>query len=214
MLLKNALIFLFNKKCFLCGKRKEVIICEKCLVRINRLENYRIIDIKNKNLTRLIYFFKYEKIIRKLILQFKFGDKPYLSKVFGKIIIKNKKFCEKMKFYDIILSVPMHKDKIKARGYNQTELLAIEIANNFDIKYEKEVFIKTLNTRMQSSLTGNERYENIKNAFKVLNREKIKDKKIILIDDIYTTGATLEECAKVLKKAGAKEVCGVVIAKD
>lgn len=214
MLLEKALIFLFSRKCFLCGKRNEESICENCFYRINRLQKCKIINLKNKNLNSLIYFFKYEKIIRRLILQFKFFNKPYLAKVFSKIILKNEKLCGKLKFYDIIIPVPMHNEKKNVRGYNQTELISCEIAKNLNMKYESKLLIKNVNTKMQSSLTEKERYKNIKDVFVVLDEEKIKDKNIILIDDIYTTGATLEECSKVLKNAGAKKVCGVVIAKD
>ena len=214
MLLEKALIFLFARKCFLCGKRNEESICEKCFNRIDKLQKMKVIEVENKNLNLLIYFFKYEKIIRRLILQFKFFNKPYLGKVFSKIILKNEKFCGKIKFYDIIIPVPMHKEKKNIRGYNQTELISHEIAKNLNIKYDSKLLIKKMNTKMQSSLTEKERYKNVADVFDVINKCKIKDKKIILIDDIYTTGATLEECAKVLKNSGAKEVCGVVIAKD
>lgn len=214
MLLEKALIFVFSRKCFLCGKRNEESICKKCFDRLNKLQKCKKIDFENKNLNSLIYFFKYEKIIRRLILQFKFFNKPYIGKLFSKIILKNEKFCGKIKFYDIIIPVPMHKEKKNIRGYNQTEIIAGEIAKNLNIKYENKLLIKNVNTKMQSSLTEKERYENIKNVFFIVNDEKIKRKNIILIDDIYTTGATLDECANVLKNAGANKVCGVVIAKD
>lgn len=214
MLFKKALIFLFSKKCLLCGKRNEDWLCKNCEMRIKKLEKFKIIKFQDRNLDELIYFFKYEKIIRRLILQFKFFNKPYLLKVFTKIILKNEKLCGKIKIYDIIVPVPMHKIKKEIRGYNQTELIASEIAENLNIPYYKNLLIKNKNNKMQSSLTEKERYNNIKNVFKVLHTEKIKDKNIILIDDIYTTGATLEECAKVLKEAEARKVCGIVIAKD
>lgn len=206
--------FLFPKKCEICGKRNVEYICDKCFNRLKRYERFSVIDFRNNNLSQLIYFFKYEKIIRKLILQFKFLNKPYLSKVFSKIILKNEKLCGKIKFYDIIIPVPMHKHKKALRGYNQTELIAHEIADKLGINYNENLLQKIKNNKMQSKLSEKERYKNIQNVFEVADSRFIKDKKIVLIDDICTTGATLEECARVLKLDGAKEVCGLVIAKD
>ena len=73
---------------------------------------------------------------------------------------------------------------------------------------------KVINTKKQSTLTKSEREKNVKNAFKLKNPEKIKDKKIILFDDIYTTGSTVNECSKILKKAGAAEIVILTIAVD
>ena len=100
------------------------------------------------------------------------------------------------------------------RGYNQTQLIAKEIAKNIDIKLCDDVLVKSKNTIAQSKLNKNKRKQNIKNAFKVLNLEKIQGKNILLFDDIFTTGSTVNECSKILKKAGAKTVGVLTIAKD
>ena len=119
-----------------------------------------------------------------------------------------------MKFYDIIIPVPMHKIKKLERGYNQTEILSEDLAKNLNVLYNKNILVKVVNNKRQSSLSEKERHKNIKNVFKIKNSDKIKNKKIILVDDICTTSATLEECSKVLKVAGAKEILALVIAKD
>ena len=214
MYFKFVLSFLFPKKCVLCKEKYGDVICKKCFRRIKKYEKAQIVKFKNKNLDFLIYFFKYEKLIRRLMLQYKFSNKPSISEVFSKIILKNENICGKLKFYDIITSVPMYKSKKKARGYNQTELFSKQIAYNLRIKYDEFALIKIENNRRQSSLKVTERKNNVKGVFKVLNKEKIQNKNVILIDDIYTTGATLEECARVLKEAGAKSVLGLIIAKD
>ena len=100
------------------------------------------------------------------------------------------------------------------RGYNQTQLIAKEIAKNIDIKLCDDVLVKSKNTIAQSKLNKNKRKQNIKNAFKVLNLEKIQGKNILLFDDIFTTGSTVNECSKILKKTGAKTVGVLKIAKD
>lgn len=214
MCFKFVLSFLFPKKCVLCKENYGEVICQKCFRRLKKYEKVQVIKFKKKNLDFLIYFFKYEKLIRKLMLQYKFSNKPVISEVFSKIILKNENICGKLKFYDIIISVPMNNEKKSSRGYNQTELFSKQIADNLKIKYEKTDLIKVVNNKRQSSLKLTERKNNVKDVFKVPSKEKIQNKNIILIDDIYTTGATLEECAKVLKEAGAKSVLGLVIAKD
>lgn len=210
----KALNFLFPSKCKICYKKGNFEICENCEKRIRRFEKMQIINFKNRNLDSLIYSFKYEGYIRKLILDFKFFNKYYLGRSFIQIILKNKKLCGKLKFYDIIIPVPMYKTKKKQRGYNQTEILAKYLAKNLNIFYSKNILIKYVNNKRQSSLSKEGRLNNINGVFKIEKKDKIINKKIILVDDICTTSATLEECSKVLKQAGAIEVLALVIAKD
>ena len=108
----------------------------------------------------------------------------------------------------------MDKQKRLERGYNQTELITNIISKYNKILVENKVLFKDKKTKTQSTLSLEERYENIKNAFKIKNINKIKNKQIILFDDIYTTGATVNEISKKLKKSGAKKVLVLVIAKD
>ena len=119
-----------------------------------------------------------------------------------------------MKNYDIILAVPISKQRKKERGYNQSALIARKIANKAGILYKENVIIKVKHNAKQSTLNMKERAENVKNAYKVVDLETIHNKKVLLIDDIYTTGNTLKECSKVLKQAGAKMVNVLTIAKD
>ena len=157
-----------------------------------------------KNHFELLYIFKYKNLIRKLLLQYKFGKKAYLSNIFINIILKDENCCRKLKFYDIIIPVPMYYKKQKQRGYNQTELIANKLAESLGITLENNCLIKIKNTKVQSTQTKNDRKENIKNAFLVNNIEKLKDKNLIVFDDIYTTGSTAKEIARVLKNARCK----------
>ena len=210
----KALNFLFPQKCQICFKKGNFEICENCIKRIRRFEDVHICKFQNMNLDKLIYFFRYEGYIRKLILDFKFFNKFYIGKIFSKIMLKNEKLCGNFKFYDIIIPVPMYKLKKCERGYNQTEILAEDLATNLNVYYDKNILLKVINNRKQSSLSKEDRRENIKNVFKIENSDKITNKRIILIDDICTTFSTLEECSRILKEAGAAEVTAVVIAKD
>ena len=137
---------------------------------------------ESKNFNELLYIFKYEGIIRKTILRYKFQEKSYTYKTFVNFMLKNKKFFEFIKSYDTIVPVPISNKRYKERGYNQSYLLAREISRNTMLKLQ--------------------------------NRSIIKNKNIILIDDIYTTGSTVNECARVLQQARPKSISVLVIAKD
>lgn len=219
--LKNALIFLFNniinelypKQCIICGKLYNDEICNKCYKTLEILVKSQ--KYENKSFNEHIYLFKYEGKIRNLIIDYKFNDKAYLSNFFTKIIIKNEKICRKIKSYDIIIPVPIHKKRKNERGYNQSELIAKKIAKNInELELVIDCLIKEKNTVAQSTLTKQQRKQNVKQVYKLENKEKIQNKKIILIDDIYTTGSTVEECSKILKQNGAKEILILTIAKD
>lgn len=108
----------------------------------------------------------------------------------------------------------MFKLKKSKRGYNQTELLAKNLSKNLKIPYNYNILVKSKNNQTQSLLEKSQREKNVENVFKIKNPSKIKDKNIILLDDIYTTGATVRECSKILKNAGAKKILVFVIAKS
>ena len=157
---------------------------------------------------------KYEGIVREKILDYKFNEKAYLYKTFSKIILNNKKICSFLKSYDIIVPVPVSKKKLNIRGYNQTELIAREIAKSLKLEFSRGNLIKVKDTEAQSTLNKAKRQENIKNCFLVSSNEEFTGKNVILFDDIYTTGSTAMECSKVLRKCNAKSILVLTIAKD
>jgi len=114
----------------------------------------------------------------------------------------------------IIIPVPLHKKRYNWRGFNQAFLLSVYIADKFDLDICENLLTRSKNTRPQSKIKSiGERENNIKNAFICLNEDLVMDKNIILIDDVCTTLATLTECAKELKKCGARNVWGLVVAR-
>ena len=119
-----------------------------------------------------------------------------------------------MGFYDIIIPVPISRERQKKRGYNQSLLIAKKIANQLRAKVDINILIKQKNNVQQSTLNKQEREENVIDAYKIINQRKIIDKKILLVDDIYTTGSTVNECSKILNLAGAKKIDVFTIAKD
>lgn len=225
-LLEKALEYIFVPSCGICGKLGEGYLCENCAKQmekytINEINNLRIQNKKISNNSNqfvgdieTMHIFKYKELIRETILQYKFNDKPYLYKTFCEFIVKNKKAFDFIKSYDIIIPVPMYKTKLQKRGYNQSELLARELAEKLEINIYKDVLGKIKNNQIQSSLNKIERENNIKNVYKLMNSSKIYNKKVLIFDDIYTTGATTMECARVIEKAGVKKIGILTLAKD
>ena len=209
-LLDIALDFIFPPACGICGKIGEGYICKKCYKEI-RIYLYHNSEMERND---IVYLLQYKDIIRKKMIDYKFNDKAYLHHMFYEILIKNKKACEFVKNYDIIIPVPIYGRKKAKRGYNQSELIARKIAKNFHIPINTKILLKTKNTPMQSSLGKNDRIKNVQNVYKVKYSEKIENKNVLLVDDIYTTGATVNECKRMLHLAGARKVGVMIIAKD
>lgn len=181
--------------------------CQKCsLKKLSGL--YFALSYKEKPLTRkLIHFFKYPPYYAKDLAA------PLASLMIDHIrLLENdlKLFFEE----SVLIPVPLDRKKTKQRNYNQAEELAKEISKITGVSVLENVLIKTKITPSQMELPEKERRENLKNAFLCKNPNQIKKKKIFLIDDVYTTGSTMEECSSVLKKSGTKEVWGLVIARD
>ena len=200
--------------CGICDKINKKSLCKKCEIKIKPYQINEIEKIKNKSFDYQIKILKYENIIRDKIINYKFNEKAYLYKTFAKIILKNKKIYGFLKKYDIIMCVPMHIKKKMLRGYNQSELIAKELAKKLQIEKQFNNLVKIKDTKKQSTLTKEQRKTNLKNAFQIKNIEKVKNKKVILFDDIYTTGSTVEECSKVLKRVGVSSIAVVTLAID
>ncbi|OKZ57685.1 MAG: hypothetical protein BHV99_00260 [Clostridium sp. 26_21] len=202
--------------CGICEKESRNSLCFECRKKIQREFKFITIYSKKQNFSEQYYLFQYKNLIRNLILQIKFQRKPYIYKTIEYFLQNNKKYLEKLKKYDIIIVVPLSWKRSLQRGYNQSLLIAKIISNILQIKIENKVLYKNKNIVPQSTLSKREREKNIKRAFKIKDIEKVKNKKILIIDDIYTTGSTLNECAKLLLKSGIKkENIGVLtLAKD
>lgn len=153
-----------------------------------------------------------DPVLKDAIHDFKYNGIYSLAPTLSEIIIK-KILKEKIKF-DVITFVPIAKNRERKRGYNQSELLTKEVAKKFE-KPLFDKFLKVKYTKPQVGLSGKARRENLKNSFYI--NQKYKDvfgKKVLLIDDVCTTGSTLNECARVLKKSGAKTIWAVVLARE
>ena len=195
------IVYPIEEKCIICRSDGFIGLCPCCKSSINRS------TIESDSLS---YGF-YGGVIKTLILKFKYEsdfNAGYLLSSFLIEIIEEKKIS-----VDVICYVPMTKKDEKKRGFNQCELIAKTIGNNINIQVS-DCIKKVKNTKEQKTLTKEERIKNLRGAFKIINVNDIKDKSVILIDDVMTTGATINECKDVLKKSGANKITVLTIAKS
>jgi competence protein ComFC len=222
---------LFPKFCLNCGREGQYL-CPDCFFLVGIMENQYCLFCKipkvvvngrtclfcrrERSLDGLLFSVPYEnRIIKKLISKFKYGSAKDLATTISFFALWHLELSGKWgKFSDFyIIPAPLHPKKLKARGFNQSEEIAKKIALFTGLPILEKTLLKIKNTAAQAELNKEQRQKNLKGAFLCAQPETIKDKKIILIDDVFTTGATMEECASTLKKAGAKEVWGLAIAR-
>lgn len=220
--MEKILNIIYPPVCGFCGKIDKNYFCEECRSKLDKIRKDKVEEYNEKNFKKHYYVFEYTGIIREKLIDYKFNDKSYLYKTFEKTLINNKKICEFIKAYDIIIPVPIHKKRKKERGYNQSSLIINEFAKELKKSYEKKIKInnkilyKVKNTNKQSMLNKYERKANIDNAYKI-NEDMInliENKNILIFDDIYTTGSTVNECAKMLKNAKPNKIDVFTYAKD
>jgi len=156
---------------------------------------------------KLVYKFKYNPFLTDL--------KNVLADLFYESIIQKEAFNKILSKKPVLVPIPLFKTKIKKRGYNQAEVLADQLASKLELRAEN-LLERVKDTKSQVGLKQDERQENIKGAFEVTrdNKKEIRSRIFILVDDVLTTGSTLSEAARVLKKNGADKVWGITLARD
>lgn len=241
--------------CGICGKLNGEFLCKKCRKQLKEQSEFKIEKNRNFNIffQEHLYLFKYQGLIRNIILDYKFNEKAYLYKTIVNFMLQNYQFLQALKSYDMIVPVPISPKRYFERGYNQSSLIAKELAKqltkiefpnelekqytkmlsskelakqfttiffkdddgkNFKIQYNDNCLLKIKNILPQSTLNKEERRENIQGVYKLRNKESLEHKNILLVDDIYTTGSTVNECSKVLSEAKPKKIGILTIAKD
>lgn len=212
--MKSLSDFLFPEEniCFFCRSQMEYEeghICKSCNALIEFA--HREINTDNPYLKKAYYSVVYNRFIKENIHLFKYEGKSYLYRAFGDLMLKTIYIKELDAKIQLVAFVPMHRRKKAQRGYNQSELLAQYISQRLNKPLLKNNIVKVKMTKEQNRLGMLERKKNLKGSFKVENYKDFKDKEILLIDDIITTGATMEEISKVLIQGGAKRVYGLAI---
>lgn len=156
---------------------------------------------------------RYQRELKDAILLFKYRRYRTLGKNMARFVAEAlKKEDGLWSGVDIIVPVPLHRRRLRDRGFNQAEVIAKEISRLKRIPLEKKALKKVRNIPAQTSLEHQERMKNVRDVFEPRREERIRDKVVLLVDDVYTTGSTLRESAAALKRGGAKEVRAVTVA--
>ena len=202
--------------CGICGKLDPKSLCNKCKIKLQKNAICKIEDYKNTSsyFDEHIYLFQYNGEIRDAILKYKFDEKSYIYRTFLEFIKNNENICAQIKKYDIIIPVPISKKRLNTRGYNQSSLIAKNLAKTLNIEYSEKVLIKIKDNKPQSEMKQDSRKSNVSGVYKVVNEQRINNKKVLIVDDIFTTGSTVDECAKVLKDNNAESIGVFTLAKD
>lgn len=194
--------------CDECASRIEEIsgiICEKCGRPIRYHGQCRQCNSTKHRFDTAFSVYLYKDEVRSAIHRFKYGSKGSYAAYFGRAMATFADYND-VPFVDYVVPVPVHKSRLRRRGFNQSELLARVYAEHRD-ETVLNLLVRIKHTKAQSGLNTAQRLENIKGAFALADTdENIKGKTVLLIDDIFTTGSTLDECTRVLKKAGISKV--------
>ncbi|OGS39478.1 MAG: hypothetical protein A2551_01460 [Elusimicrobia bacterium RIFOXYD2_FULL_34_30] len=223
--------FFFPNICVICGKNTnntKSSVCHTCIQKIDYIKTSHCVTCYQPlpdggahcwQCKRTKYHFeiiiavgKYSGILRELILKFK--EKDFLKENLGEILLNALKSNLNIDKIDYIVPVPLSKKREFYRGYNQAMLLAEYISGKTGKNIIVNNLIRVKNTKAQYELNREERLLNLKDVFELKEPWFFKNKSIVIIDDIATTCSTLEECSRVLKKSGAKNVYGLVLARD
>lgn len=229
-ILSRFLDLFYPAQCIFCGNFSDCYVCSLCLDQIIILENNAcsLCGRLNKfsqfcpdcrqnakvKLDGLIVCTKYDDTkIKELIYKLKYQGLSILAKPIAQIYYKKLALSNIDLNSYLFIPVPLHPKRSRRRGFNQSELICRELGKIAGIK-SKDILQRTTDTPSQTQFKKRQREINVKNAFRVKSKETIRGRAVFLVDDISTTGSTLNECAKVLKKKGAKEVYGIVLAKN
>ncbi len=201
--------FLFPKRCIICNKLielgKELCFCNKCLGELNSYEHIYEMQPKGECL-RVLSGVRYEGYIRNYMIDYKFRGVKILGKSYAYIVQKiwERAFQKQSMDKFIVICVPMH--MFRRRDYNQSKVIAELFSKSAHLTADFDILVKKRGIKQLSSMTKAEKAIFVKDAFEVINSWRLNGKTVILIDDIYTTGETTGECAKLLLNNGAEGV--------
>ncbi len=209
-LFEDFLNLIYPRTCAACGNtlfRHEEVICSHCLIHLPKTFFHK--DEKNPlfqlfwgkipiEMITSFYFFNKGNKVQNLIHLLKYKNRPdigvYIGKRYGSFLKKSPILSS----VDMIIPVPLHQSKLKLRGYNQAEVFANGLGASMNIPVDITSFIRTTATETQTKKSKLQRWENVRNKFEIKNQENIANKHILLVDDVITTGSTLEACAEIL----------------
>jgi len=200
--------WIYPPQCRVCGNDPDLcpFICSSCYRELSIFDQTpdSIIYHEDKPADEVKALFLFNETLQKMVHEIKYLDAPYLAEFFGREMGRcflNRSISD----VDAVIPVPLHAVRKRDRTYNQSAHLAKGISEEWDIPVRSKLVKRSRSTGTQTKLNKKERQENIKNAFKV-NSKKNLPERICIVDDVFTTGATTMELARILKKAGVKKV--------
>jgi ComF family protein len=198
----------------------EDTMCISCLSKIQKTSKERLkreFDRKflNKNIISDFFspfVFEKDKELQHAIHSLKYENKFPIGIFLGKTLANKIKTDRSDWNIDLIIPIPLHQLKKAERGYNQSFYIARGIGKILNITFSHRIVKRIKYTESQTTMTLNERAENISGAFRIRNKNSVKGKNILLVDDVITTGATISECGKILLEAGANKIYAASVA--
>lgn len=220
---KEGTLICYDCKTILDISEYNYCLCSKNPLRLHpNQESGKCSRCQDKKLSGLYFALPYKEkfLTKKLIYQFKY--QPYLktlakplAELLAEHFIISGLNTNEVWENSTLVPVPLDRKKLKIRGYNQSEELAKELSKIIKVPVLTDVLTKTKTTLPQMELSKEKREENLQGAFAVRKPFGVaQGKKVFLVDDVYTTGSTMQECARVLRLAGAKSVWGIAIARE
>ena len=223
-ILSNSIDFFFPKVCIISDikipqNNSNPYISDEIIKNLDKPSRQDLYLLENKldaNNTFTCFVTKGNNDVNKILHHLKYKGFSNLGLFFGEYISENvlENYSDIRKKYNIICPVPLHKTKLRERGYNQSDFIVRGINKTLKLDYFPELVIRSRYTKSQTKLPYPERVSNVKNAFNINPKfaNMVKKKHIILVDDVVTSGSTLNEVIKVLKESGATNVFAVTIA--
>ncbi len=221
---KHLLDIIYPRSCEACGQSLlggENLICIKCLIDLPRTNSHleQVESISKKfwgkiPVSNVITYLKFAKKskVQKLIHELKYRNKPEVGIFLGKLYGTDLKAVGFEQKIDLIIGVPLHPTKLLQRGYNQADSIAEGISISLDVPFDTKAVKRVIYTNTQTKKTRIERFQNVENIFEVINEEIIKGKRIAIVDDVLTTGSTLESLAATLLTEGCQNISVITIA--
>jgi ComF family protein len=215
---------LYPPLCAACKKvlvKQEKHICLNCLYNLPKT-NFHL-DINNPmeqlfwgrvviKAAAAFYYFEKGSKCRKILHQVKYSGYKELALFLGTIYGRELSLTARFSCTDMLIPVPLHYSRQKKRGFNQSEWFAMGLAEGLQKNMCSDILVRFVGAETQTNKSRTERWENVENIFRVRDPEKIENKHIILVDDVVTTGATLESCAEVLLKNSGVSLSIVTLA--
>lgn len=204
---------MFCKDCILKLSFVKTPLCLKCGKEISDVQKEYCEDCNKheKNFEYGMALLNYDELTERIMIDIKYHNKREYIQALAKLLVS--RYGDEISKIDpdVLMPIPVHKKRLRQRGYNQSALFTKEVAKELNIDYVEDVLVRNKNTKAQKELSPEQRLANLSAAF-ACAKEAGKYGKVMLVDDIYTTGSTIEACTRLLKEAGVKEVYYVSVA--